>query len=66
MMRNRLQRWACTLLIASAGGGFLFINGCLLNVQNNLDVLWSPEASLDSVHTSWLFDKFGPGVLNFW
>jgi hypothetical protein len=54
------------LLIASAGGGFLFINGCLLNVQNELDLLWSPEASLDYVHQSWLVDKFGPGVLNFW
>jgi len=64
-MWNRLGRWGCVLLIASASG-LLFSNSCLMNAQNNLDLLYAPEANLNFVHQSWLVKNFGPGILKFW
>ncbi len=56
-------KWA--LLIVAAGGG-LFQVGCLRTVQQNLDLLFAPEANLESVYQSQLVDIFGPDVLMFW
>lgn len=64
-MRNKLQRWMRTILISSMGG-WLLAAGCLNTIQQELDLLWSPEASLNYVHQSWLVKTFGPGILKFW
>jgi hypothetical protein len=63
-MKTRWQRWAF-LLLASAMGGWVFQVGCLRNVQNELDVFFSPESMLNYAHQSWLVNNF-PGVLKFW
>jgi len=64
-MRNRWQRWACTILISGIGG-LLMANGCLINAQRELDLLWAPDANIDYARQSWLVKTFGPGILNFW
>ncbi len=64
-MRHRWRPWICALLISGLGG-VLFVQGCLLNAENEISLLLAPEANLDYVHQSWLVNTFGPGVLKFW
>ena len=40
--------------------------GCLGSLQRELDLLWSPEASLGFIRNSTLVDWFGAGILQFW
>ncbi|MBI4580663.1 MAG: hypothetical protein HY718_13225 [Planctomycetes bacterium] len=64
-MRDRLRWWVVRGLLAAAGG-WLLQAGCLRDVQREIDLLRSPEGSLDQVYDSWLVNTFGPKVLQFW
>jgi hypothetical protein len=64
-MRNRLRHWILSLAIAVTGGCLLQA-GCLRAIQQELEILWAPEANLNLVYDSWLVDAFGPQILKFW
>jgi len=56
------------MLLAMAMGMSVYAlpMGCLRTVQQELEVLWAPEANLNLVNNSILVDWFGPGILKFW
>ncbi|HOQ87652.1 MAG TPA: hypothetical protein PL151_03035 [Phycisphaerae bacterium] len=64
-MRRRLRLW---MLLAMTMGMSVYAlpMGCLRTVQQELEVLWAPEANLNLVNNSILVDWFGPGILKFW
>jgi len=64
-MSNRSWRWI-RRVVALLAYVFLLQAGCLRDIQRELEILWAPEANLDSVYNSTLFDLFGPGILQFW
>lgn len=63
MKTLRTWLWRAAVIALS---GTLFQAGCLRAVQQNLELLWAPEANLNFVWNSALVDWFGPGVLKFW
>lgn len=64
-MGKVIRRWGWRL-VALAMSGWVFQAGCLRIVQQELDLLWRPEANLGLLNSSVLVDLFGPAVLRFW
>ena len=64
-MRDRVGRWLWTVVLAGLGG-WLLQAGCIRTLQQEIEILTQPEASLNQVYDSVLVDLFGPQILKFW
>lgn len=59
------RRWGLRLVLLAGGGG-LFLVGCLRDFQREVEVLFAPEAVGPAIRQSWIFNQLGPGFIKFW
>ena len=63
-MRARITNWSWKLIAISAGCQMLQ-SGCIRDIQQEMEVLFAPEAAGSLLNGSWVVNNLGAEFLSF-
>ncbi len=64
-MRKIKKKLMTAMAIASMGTCANFLDGCIARYQTELEVLAAPESNPTLLNDSFLVDRFGPQIIEF-